>query len=130
MSLARSGGGILPPSTAAILKQRPVPEYLNLVGKLSEVRIGARPCRSPNPKKVMRHDRSITMGMRLCKIAREAGYDKSVVMPIAKYASILRLSRSAKGPLRSTPSTSPIRLKKLIVAVLANGLTAKRMKEI
>ena len=51
----------------------PVPEYRNFVGKVSEVRIGARPCKRPVPKNVMRNCRSITSGIRLPRIASAAG---------------------------------------------------------
>jgi hypothetical protein len=65
MSLARRGGAIIPPKMPARAKDMPVPEYWNFVGKVSEVRIGARPCKRPVPKNVMRNCRSITSGIRL-----------------------------------------------------------------
>ena len=49
----KASGAIMPPITAEMLYEMPVPEYLNFVGKLSEVRIGASPCNIPTPKKVI-----------------------------------------------------------------------------
>ena len=37
--------------------------------------------------------------------------------PIARYATILRLQRSARGPLRTTPKISPSRLSNMMVAI-------------
>jgi hypothetical protein len=47
MSPANSDGAIMPPRTPAKLKEIPVLEYLNFVGKLSLVRIGASPSNIP-----------------------------------------------------------------------------------
>lgn len=43
MDPASSDGAIMPPNIADRLKAMPAPEYRNFVGKLSDVRIGARP---------------------------------------------------------------------------------------
>jgi hypothetical protein len=59
MSPARSDGAIVGPNTAERLYEMPAPEYLNFVGKLSEVSMGMRPCRSPTPKNVIKQSRII-----------------------------------------------------------------------
>ncbi len=103
----------------------PQPEYLNFVGKLSELRMGGEPVHQSHPEQddeelKDHHGQDVLALDRQGEGVREKGRE-----PNAKYATTLRLHRSANGPLRSTPSTSAIRLRNMIVAVVTKGKPAK-----
>src|SRR5215467_12346364 len=108
----------------------PDPEYLNFVGKFSDVRMGIKPRKAPIPRRTITHCRTEAVVMCLSRTAKANGYERSVVRPIVKYASVLRLKKSANGPLMKTPRTSAILLRNIMVAIVAKGMPAKRMKEI